>query len=99
MKLMIFITLLFVSVIAFSQAPVTAPVSTTTTVTVPSTSSSLFSPAIIAGIVSIVLCLNIALSAAQQIFTQLGKQEPSAMTSVSSMIAKVATYLGSNPQL
>ena len=36
MKIMIFITLLFVSVIAFSQAPVTAPVSTTTT-TVPST--------------------------------------------------------------
>lgn len=54
---------------------------------------------LIAMIVLIVSCLNIILSAVQQIFAKLSKAEPGWLQSVSSVVLAVAKYLGSNPNV
>jgi hypothetical protein len=52
---------------------------------------------LIAEIIVIVGCLNILLSAVQQIFAKLSQQEPSWLVSVSKVVLSVVQYLGSNP--
>jgi len=50
-------------------------------------------------VVPLIMCLNIALSAVQQIFAKLAKSEPGVVQQISSVVAKIAQYLGSNPSL
>lgn len=91
-KLALFLVFAF-PLIAFAQS---APVQTGGTVSVV---SPLISAALIASVCSIVVCLNIALSAVQQIFAKLAKTEPGALQQISSVVAKIAQYIGSNPSL
>lgn len=46
---------------------------------------------------AIVICLNIILSAVQQVFTKLSLKEPGWLQSTSSFMLKVVQYMGSNP--
>ena len=100
MKIIIFTMLLLISIACFAQSPSPAGAVTGTTVTtLPSSGlvGGLLSPSTVAGIISLVLCLNVALSAIQQMFSNLSKQEPSWLTDVSGIVLKIAKYLGSNP--
>ena len=57
----------------------------------------LVSGKLIAILLSAVVCLNIALSAVQQVFSALSQTEPGWLQTLSSFVLSVAKYLGSNP--
>jgi hypothetical protein len=79
-------------------AAVVAPVAAAVVSAAPAASSFL-SAGFIALVISIVACLNIALSAVQQMFSSLSKSEPGWLQSVSSVVLAVAKFLGSNPSV
>lgn len=92
-KLIMFLVFAF-PLVLLAQSP--TPVVTGGTVSIV---SPLISATLIASVCSIVVCLNIALSAVQQIFAKLAKTEPGALQQISSVVSKIAQYIGSNPSL
>lgn len=94
MKKLIMFCIFAFPLMLLAQSP--TPIQTGGTVSVV---SPLISAALIASVCSIVVCLNIALSAVQQIFAKLAKTEPGALQQISSVVAKIAQYIGSNPSL
>jgi hypothetical protein len=51
----------------------------------------------VAAVLLVVGCLNVVLSAVQQVLAKLSVQEPGWLTTVSTALLKVAQWLGSNP--
>ncbi len=97
MKRLLLFVVCSLPLIALGQVavvPVASPVAGTVV-----NGSPLIPAGLISGVVLIVVCLNIALSAVQKIFTQLGKGEPSVLSQISGYVAKAAQWLGSNPSL
>ena len=83
----------FIQASAQVAAPVVAPV-------VPAAPAfNLFSVSTLASIALIISCLNIVLSAIQEIFAKLAKSEPGWLQSLSAIVLKIAQYLGSNPKI
>ena len=87
---------------AFAQSPVAAAspfAPTNAPAVVAPAAAPAVSGTLIATLLAAVACLNVALSAAQQIFSALSKNEPSWLTSVSKIVLAVSKYLGSNPNV
>lgn len=101
MRLIVSIILLMLSVVVMAQTsppPVTSGTPVAVVATTPATTSFL-SAGFVALIVSIVACLNIALSAVQQGFSALSKTEPGWLQTISKLVLGIAKYVGSNPNV
>lgn len=63
------------------------------------TPASFLTPGFITMLMSIVVCLNLLLSAVQQIFHTLSKSEPGWLQTLSVVILNITKYLSANPDV
>src|ERR1700679_1642918 len=107
LTLLLVLTVLNVFVLpAIAQVPSPSPVASASPASVVSPAPAVVAPAsapskssLIGVIVAAVACLNVGLSALQQIFSKLSKSEPGWLKSLSVGLLAVAKYLGSNPNV